>query len=235
MINSNEKNADAQPKKVSTTWRNTLAKELKDLVNVAESPTNMARAKEAGYTKGELETMISLAKQVMAMDIAWEQKQAQKAEHYGIFHQSLENLYKQYMVHLEKARRIFDPVVDKGISKLLKLKGDRPDGIDEKLDYIYKFYQFATSEKEISDRLKKRNIQPELVQQMLALTEEVRDNHIIAQRKEDEGKEHTQARNEQKGEFHKWLRTFKAIYKATPAPKVTTLAGTTTKTAKEKV
>ncbi len=232
MENLESNKQDTQERKVSTTWRNTLAKELKDLVNVAENPANMARAKEAGYTKGELETMISQAKNIMTMDIAWEQKQAQKAEHYGIFHQSLENLYKQYMVHLEKARRIFDPVADKGISKMLKLKGDRPDGIDEKLDYIHKFYEFATSEKEISDRLKKRNIQPELVQQMLALTEEVRDNHILAQRKVDEGKETTQLRNEQKEEFNQWLRTFKAIYKATPAPKPTTLAGTTAKTVK---
>ncbi|MDW7694443.1 hypothetical protein R9C00_06810 [Flammeovirgaceae bacterium SG7u.111] len=221
-------NTETPKRKENNSWRKTFTQDVQFLVKVAESTSNLARANDAGFTKGELETMIAVAKQVITLDIAWEEMHAKRDDQYSIFRQSMDNLEALYIRDLTKARRIFDKAEEKGISKMLKLEGKRPQDISNILDYITKFYSFILSEKEIGDRLKKRNITPELAQQLLALTEEVTDKHILAQRKAEEAVEATETRNTKRDEFYSWFKDFKA----TPVPKKKAAASSKVKAVK---
>lgn len=203
-------------KKPSNGWKKQLMTDREFLSTILMNPVMLAKANNAGYSKKELEGALEKADLFKETNYRWDELQAEKSKRYAIYHGAMENLENIYTQHIAKARNIFDEEEERNIWKSLNLKGKRPDDISGIMDYITSFYSFAKTDKEIGNRLKQRNVSPELVEQMLLLTEEVTTLRIEALHATNLSIAATAERDTQKVAFHKWLKAFRAIYKATP-------------------
>ncbi|MDW7692677.1 hypothetical protein R9C00_11920 [Flammeovirgaceae bacterium SG7u.111] len=221
----------AKKRKANNTWKKLLAEDIRFITNVVKDPLSLERAKSISYTKASIEKMIALGGEVMKAEKVCTEKYADKKQQFAIFKQGLKNLEKEYMRHVKMARKVFNQKEQPGIYDKLQLKGDRPNPLSEKIDYITKFYGFALEDKEINDAFKKLSINDELMQQLLNLADEVVENNQLANLKLTHATRATEAREALKDEFYAWFKEFKVIYELTPEPKPAP-ASSTAKSAK---
>ena len=208
-------------RKRKNSWKGTLAEDRRFVEHVLQDAEALNKAVLAGFNRADLEKGLALADAVLNTDHTYVAKDAEKAQHYELFRQGMENLRKTYLQHLEVARRLIDGEREVELSQKLLLKGNRPRSIDAILDYVNRFYSFALEDKEIGQLFKAYNITPEIIEQMLRLTEEVSTLREQAQRKAIAATRAVKQRYEAEEAFYDWFKRFRAIYKVTPGPKRT--------------
>lgn len=205
-------------RKRKTSWKGTLAEDRRFVEHVLQDAEALTKATLAGYTRSDLEKGLGMADAIAQADHDYVAKDAARAQQYELFRQGMENLRKTYLQHLGIARRLIDGSKEMEISKKLLLKGTRPRSIDAILDYVNRFYSFALEDKDIGLLFKAYNITPEIIEQMLRLTEEVSTLRELAQRKAIATTRAVKRRYEAQEAFHEWFIRFRAIYKITPEP-----------------
>ncbi len=202
---------EAPNKGAGDAWRSTLMEDRKLLNNVLRSKTEIAKAKEVGYSRTEIYKGLGMVDDIQLTDMACGEKLLEKELQESIFEQSLKNLKKEYQKHLEIARNLFNRE-EKRFAQRLNLEGKTFTTLEETIEQIIRFYYVALQEKEVINAFEKRGISKEFMQQMQNMVAELVDNKQLAYKKSVMAENALHKLENKKELFQNWLAKFKTVY-----------------------